>query len=144
MKVVIICTNHATFPSKANKTDLWLSELKQFCRVLDRQKIGYNLINLLDSQIPFDERSLHWKDEVKPDRFQGRGKVLKKAKGTPSILTGLASRAEYPLPKSGNSDIYCGLIFFSASIDRLTPSALLWGTCSLFCAWSSLLSEIAR
>ncbi len=70
MKALIVCTNHATFPTKTNKTGLWLSELTHFCQVLDRHRIDYDLVSPLGGVIPIDERSLDLKDEVNRNYFE--------------------------------------------------------------------------
>lgn len=70
MKALIACTNHDTFPTKTNKTGLWLSELTHFCQVLDKQKIAYDLVSPLGGVIPIDERSLDLKDEVNRSYYE--------------------------------------------------------------------------
>jgi putative intracellular protease/amidase len=64
MKALIVCTNHDSYPSKANKTGLWLSELTHFYDVLAQRKIIMELISPLGGHIPIDERSLDLKDEL--------------------------------------------------------------------------------
>ncbi len=70
MKALIVCTNHDTFPNKANKTGLWLSELTHFCQVLEKQRIDYDLVSPLGGIIPIDERSLDLKDEVNRNYYE--------------------------------------------------------------------------
>ena len=70
MKALIVCTNHATFPTKPNKTGLWLSELTHFCQVLEKQRIDYDLVSPLGGVIPIDERSLDLKDEVNRNYYE--------------------------------------------------------------------------
>ncbi len=70
MKALIVCTNHDTFPTKTNKTGLWLSELTHFCQVLDKQNIAYDLVSPLGGVIPIDERSLDLKDEVNRNYYE--------------------------------------------------------------------------
>ncbi|MPR32245.1 type 1 glutamine amidotransferase domain-containing protein [Salmonirosea aquatica] len=63
MKVLIVCTNHATFPTRNNKTGLWLSELTHFYHVLARRNIVMDLASPQGGVIPIDERSLDLDDE---------------------------------------------------------------------------------
>lgn len=64
MKVLIVCTNHDTYPSKSGKTGLWLSELTHFYDVMSRRRILMDIVSPLGGQIPIDERSMDMKDEV--------------------------------------------------------------------------------
>lgn len=64
MKALIVCTNHDTFPTKTNKTGLWLSELTHFYHVLDKRKIQMDLVSPLGGRIPIDERSFDLKDDI--------------------------------------------------------------------------------
>ncbi len=70
MKALIVCTNHDTFPTKTNKTGLWLSELTHFCEVLDRHKILYDLVSPLGGTIPIDERSLDLSDHLNEKHYE--------------------------------------------------------------------------
>lgn len=63
MKVLIVCTNHDTYPTKTNKTGLWLSELTHFYDVMARRRIIMDIVSPLGGIIPVDERSLDLKDE---------------------------------------------------------------------------------
>lgn len=64
MKALIVCTNHATFPNKSNKTGLWLSELTHFYHVLARRKISIEFVSPQGGPIPIDERSFDLDDEL--------------------------------------------------------------------------------
>lgn len=64
MKALIVCTNHATFPNKSNKTGLWLSELTHFYHVLTGRKIQMDFVSPLGGTVPIDERSLDLDDEL--------------------------------------------------------------------------------
>lgn len=64
MKALIICTNHATYPTKANKTGLWLNELTHTYHVLQKKKILIDIVSPQGGVIPIDERSLDLKDEI--------------------------------------------------------------------------------
>ncbi|MCE7066457.1 type 1 glutamine amidotransferase domain-containing protein [Dyadobacter sp. CY326] len=63
MKVLIVCTNHETFPNKTGKTGLWLSELTYFYDVMSKRKVLMDIVSPLGGKIPLDERSLDLKDE---------------------------------------------------------------------------------
>jgi putative intracellular protease/amidase len=63
MKVLIVCTNHATYPTKSSKTGLWLSELTHFYDVMFKRRILMDIVSPLGGNIPIDERSLDFKDE---------------------------------------------------------------------------------
>jgi putative intracellular protease/amidase len=64
MKALIVCTNHATYPTKNNKTGLWLSELTHFYHVLAKRKIVMDFVSPLGGKVPIDERSFDLKDEL--------------------------------------------------------------------------------
>ena len=64
MKALIICTNHDTYPTKTNKTGLWLSELTHFYSVMARRRIFMDIVSPLGGEIPIDERSMDLKDEI--------------------------------------------------------------------------------
>lgn len=63
MKVLIVCTNHDSYPAKTNKTGLWLNELTHFYDVMARRRIIMDFVSPLGGAIPVDERSLDLKDE---------------------------------------------------------------------------------
>lgn len=64
MKALIVCTNQATFPTKSNKTGLWLSELTHFYHVLAKRKIIMDFASPRGGLIPIDERSFDLDDEL--------------------------------------------------------------------------------
>jgi putative intracellular protease/amidase len=64
MKALLVCTNHDTFPTKAGKTGLWLSELTHFYHVLAQRSISVDTVSPLGGNIPIDERSFDLKDEL--------------------------------------------------------------------------------
>lgn len=64
MKVLIVCTNHDTYPTKSGKTGLWLSELTHFYDVMIKRRIIIDIVSPQGGQIPIDERSFDLKDEV--------------------------------------------------------------------------------
>lgn len=63
MKVLIVCTNHDTYPAKSSKTGLWLSELTHFYDVMAKRRILMDIVSPLGGNVPVDERSLDLKDE---------------------------------------------------------------------------------
>jgi len=73
MKALIVCTNHATFPTKSNKTGLWLSELTHFYHVLARRKIQMDFVSPLGGTIPIDERSLDLDDDLNKMYYDHEG-----------------------------------------------------------------------
>ncbi|WP_221390438.1 type 1 glutamine amidotransferase domain-containing protein [Dyadobacter sp. NIV53] len=64
MKILIVCTNHDTYPTKSGKTGLWLSELTHFYDVMVKRRVLVDIISPNGGKIPIDERSLDLKDEV--------------------------------------------------------------------------------
>ena len=64
MKVLIVCTNHDTYPAKSGKTGLWLSELTHFYDVMVKRRVLVDIVSPTGGKIPLDERSLDLKDEV--------------------------------------------------------------------------------
>jgi len=64
MKVLIVCTNHDTYPTKSGKTGLWLSELTHFYDVMVRRKVLIDIVSPLGGKIPIDERSFDLKEEI--------------------------------------------------------------------------------
>ncbi|KAA0991431.1 type 1 glutamine amidotransferase domain-containing protein [Dyadobacter aurulentus] len=63
MKVLIVCTNHDTYPAKTTKTGVWLSELTHFHEVMTKRGILMDFVSPKGGNIPVDERSLDFKDE---------------------------------------------------------------------------------
>ena len=72
MKVLIVCTNHQTFPSKTAKTGLWLSELTHFYDHMVQHRVLIDIISPLGGDIPLDERSLDFKDELNEKYLQDK------------------------------------------------------------------------
>ena len=62
MKVLIVCTNHETFPNKSGKTGLWLSELTDFYDVMAKRRVLMDIVSPLGGKIPLDERSMDFKE----------------------------------------------------------------------------------
>ena len=63
MKVLIVCTNRDTYPTKTSKTGIWLSDLTHFYDVMAKRRIIMDIVSPLGGPIPVDERSLDLKDE---------------------------------------------------------------------------------
>jgi len=63
MKVLIVCTNHNSYPTKTSKTGLWLNELTHFYDIMAKRRILMDFVSPLGGAIPVDERSLDLKDE---------------------------------------------------------------------------------
>jgi putative intracellular protease/amidase len=63
MKVLIVCTNHDTYPAKTSKTGLWLNELTHFYDLMAKRRIFMDFVSPLGGNVPVDERSLDLKDE---------------------------------------------------------------------------------
>jgi putative intracellular protease/amidase len=69
MKVLIVCTNHDSYPTKSGKTGLWLSELTHFYDIMTRRRVLIDLVSPQGGKIPVDERSMDLKDEVNQKYF---------------------------------------------------------------------------
>lgn len=59
-RVLIIVTNHADYPSRDDKTGLWLTELTHFWDVLNAAGIDMDIASPAGGKSPLDERSLRW------------------------------------------------------------------------------------
>ena len=64
MKVLIVCTNHDSYPVRSGKTGLWLSELTHFYDLMLKRKVLVDIVSPKGGKIPVDERSIDVKDEV--------------------------------------------------------------------------------
>ena len=64
MKFLIVCTNHSQFPTKPQKTGLWLSEATHFYDELADRNFGYDIASPLGGPVPIDERSLDGNDNI--------------------------------------------------------------------------------
>ncbi|CAG4990980.1 hypothetical protein DYBT9275_00652 [Dyadobacter sp. CECT 9275] len=64
MKVLIVCTNHDSYPSKTGKTGLWLNELTHFYDCMVKRRLLVDIVSPQGGEIPMDERSLDLKDEI--------------------------------------------------------------------------------
>jgi putative intracellular protease/amidase len=62
MKALIVCTNHTTYPTKPQKTGLWLSEATHFYDELQDRNIQFDFVSPQGGPVPLDERSLESRD----------------------------------------------------------------------------------
>ena len=61
-RALIVCTNHASFPTKPQKTGLWLSEATHFYDELADRNLPYDIASPNGGPIPIDERSVDRRD----------------------------------------------------------------------------------
>lgn len=61
-KVLIVCTNHTDYPTKPQKTGLWLSEATHFYDELADRNLPYDIASPNGGQVPIDERSMDRRD----------------------------------------------------------------------------------
>jgi putative intracellular protease/amidase len=73
MKVLIVCTNHDSYPTKSSKTGLWLSELTHFYDEMAKRKVLMDIVSPLGGPIPIDERSFDLKDECNARYWEDPG-----------------------------------------------------------------------
>ncbi|ARN30689.1 TPA: type 1 glutamine amidotransferase domain-containing protein [Acinetobacter baumannii] len=57
-KILVVMTNHSAYPSRSDKTGLWLTELIHFYDVASAAGYEMDFVSPLGSQVPLDERSL--------------------------------------------------------------------------------------
>jgi putative intracellular protease/amidase len=70
MKALIICTNHKDYPTKPNKTGLWLSELTHFYDEIADRNFTVDIASPNGGPVPIDERSLDRKDNINEKWYQ--------------------------------------------------------------------------
>ena len=63
-RALIVCTNHSNFPTKPQKTGLWLSEVTHFYDELADRKLPYDIASPVGGPIPIDERSVDRRDTI--------------------------------------------------------------------------------
>lgn len=63
-KVLIVCTNHTDYPTKSQKTGLWLSEATHFYDELADRNLPYDIASPNGGSVPIDERSLEQRDTI--------------------------------------------------------------------------------
>lgn len=59
-KVLIMVTNHQDYPSREDKTGLWLTELTHFYDLVTEAGLDVDIASPLGGKTPLDERSLGW------------------------------------------------------------------------------------
>lgn len=57
-KILVVMTNHSAYPSRSDKTGLWLTELTHFYEVALAAGYDMDFVSPLGGQVPLDERSL--------------------------------------------------------------------------------------
>lgn len=57
-KILVVMTNHSAYPSRSDKTGLWLTELTHFYDVAFAAGYEMDFVSPLGSEVPLDERSL--------------------------------------------------------------------------------------
>lgn len=57
-KILVVMTNHSAYPSRSDKTGLWLTELTHFYDVALAAGYEMDFVSPLGGQVPLDERSL--------------------------------------------------------------------------------------
>lgn len=57
-KILVVMTNHSAYPSRSDKTGLWLTELTHFYDVALAAVYDMDFVSPLGGQVPLDERSL--------------------------------------------------------------------------------------
>jgi putative intracellular protease/amidase len=63
-RALIVCTNHTDYPTKPQKTGLWLSEATHFYDELAGRAIPYDIASPAGGPVPIDERSMDRRDTV--------------------------------------------------------------------------------
>lgn len=59
---LIVCTNHTDFPTKPQKTGLWLSEATHFYDELADRDLPYDIASPNGGPVPIDEKSMDRRD----------------------------------------------------------------------------------
>lgn len=59
-KILVILTNHAQYPHRADSTGLWLTELTHFIDIIDTAGFELDFVSPKGGKVPLDERSLRW------------------------------------------------------------------------------------
>ena len=63
-RALIVCTNHTNFPTKPQKTGLWLSEATHFYDELADRNLPYDIASPAGGPVPIDEKSVDRRDTV--------------------------------------------------------------------------------
>ncbi|QKZ12410.1 type 1 glutamine amidotransferase domain-containing protein [Spirosoma sp. KUDC1026] len=59
---LIVCTSHADFPGRSQKTGLWLSEATHFYDELSSRNLPYDIASPKGGAVPIDEKSFDRRD----------------------------------------------------------------------------------
>lgn len=70
MKALIICTNHTDYPTKPNKTGLWLGEFTHFYDEIADRNFSIDVASPQGGPVPLDERSLERRDNINDKWYQ--------------------------------------------------------------------------
>lgn len=57
-KILVVMTNHSKYPSRTDKTGLWLTELTHFYDVAEAAGLQMDFVSPAGGEVPLDERSL--------------------------------------------------------------------------------------
>lgn len=63
-RALIVCTNHTDYPTKPQKTGLWLSEATHFYDELAGRNISYDIASPAGGLIPIDQKSVDRRDTI--------------------------------------------------------------------------------
>ena len=64
IRALIVCTNHTDYPTKPQKTGLWLSELTHFYDEIADRNIVIDIASPTGGPIPIDQRSIERNDNI--------------------------------------------------------------------------------
>lgn len=64
LRVLFICTNHTDYPTKPQKTGLWLSELTHFYDEIADRNFALDIASPNGGRIPIDQRSINRNDNI--------------------------------------------------------------------------------
>ena len=63
-RALIVCTNHTDYPTKPQKTGLWLSEATHFYDELAERNLPYDIASPKGGTVPIDEKSMDRRDAI--------------------------------------------------------------------------------
>lgn len=64
IRALLVCTNHRDYPTKTQKTGLWLSEATHFYDEIADRNIPFDVVSPKGGPVPIDERSLESRDNI--------------------------------------------------------------------------------
>ncbi|MGO4339890.1 type 1 glutamine amidotransferase domain-containing protein [Labrys sp. KB_33_2] len=59
-EILVVLTNHSAYPSRPDKTGLWLTELTHFVDAVEAAGYTTDFVSPAGGAVPLDERSLGW------------------------------------------------------------------------------------